>query len=544
MTQPQKVSRAAIYARVSTTRQAEADLSLPDQINQMKAYCQTKGWVVAEVFSEPGASALDEDRQVFQEMIARATCEDRPFDFIVVHSLSRFSRDMLHSELYIRKLQRAGVQLLSITQELGNDSSSELIRKILNAFDEHQSRENAKHTHRAMLENARQGFWNGSAAPFGYETVVKERRGNKDKKVLGVNEVEARVVRTIFDLYLGREGPTKGLKAICNYFNERGVTRRGRKFGVGPLQDLMTNPTYCGRHQFNRTDSRAKKLRPRGEWIEVRVPSIIDEETFNQVQAALHARSPKRTPPRFVNGPTMLAGVARCGACGSAMILNTGKGIYRYYACSKSMRQGKTACTGRRIRMDRLDGLVLDHLSQQLFTPERLAKMLDDYLAKSAAGLAGRREKLRQAREGRGDAEAALNRLLGLVESGAMQPDDPSLRDRLVRLRLQKDELDRSIIRLQDTMLMDSPIITPDKLQLLSVQMRKRLAEGPPELRQAYMRLILSRVVVDDGGVRLEGSKAVLERITETGASASLSEVLSFAQEWRPRGDSNTRPTV
>src|SRR5262249_16862145 len=152
---------------------------------------------------------LDEDRPEFQRMIAQATSEERPFDIVVVHSLSRFSRDVLHSELYIRKLHRAGVQLVSITQELGNDSSSELIRKILNAFDEHQSRENAKHTHRAMLENARQGFWNGSPAPFGYETVVKERRGNKDKKVLVVNEPEARIVRTIFDLYLGRDGPPK-----------------------------------------------------------------------------------------------------------------------------------------------------------------------------------------------------------------------------------------------------------------------------------------------------------------------------------------------
>jgi hypothetical protein len=86
--------------------------------------------------------------------------------------------------------------------------------------------------------------------------------------------------------------------------------------------------------------------------------------------------------------------------------------------------------------------------------------------------------------------------------------------------------------------------ISPEKLQQLSVQMRERLADGPPELRQAYMKLILSRVMVDCCEVRLEGSKAVLERITETGVSDSLPEVLSFAQGWRPRGDSNTRPSV
>jgi hypothetical protein len=39
--------------------------------------------------------------------------------------------------------------------------------------------------------------------------------------------------------------------------------------------------------------------------------------------------------------------------------------------------------------------------------------------------------------------------------------------------------------------------ITPDKLKALSLAMQKRLSEGPPELRQAYMRLILDLVTID-----------------------------------------------
>ena len=177
--------RAAIYVRVSTTRQADNDLSIPDQIAQCKAYCERKGWDVAEVFCEPGASAMDDDRPFFQEMIYKAKGVDRPFTFVVVHSLSRFSRDAMHSELYVRQLAKVGVQLVSITQDVGNDASGEFIRKVLNVFDEHSSRENAKHVHRAMCENTRQGFWNGAAAPYGYKIEIAERRGNKDKKSSG-----------------------------------------------------------------------------------------------------------------------------------------------------------------------------------------------------------------------------------------------------------------------------------------------------------------------------------------------------------------------
>jgi hypothetical protein len=87
------MTRAAIYVRVSTARQAEHDLSLPDQVTQCRQYCEREGWEVAEIFSEPGASALDENRPSFQEMIYKATRIDRPYDIVVVHSLSRFSRD-------------------------------------------------------------------------------------------------------------------------------------------------------------------------------------------------------------------------------------------------------------------------------------------------------------------------------------------------------------------------------------------------------------------------------------------------------------------
>lgn len=155
---------------------------------------------------------------------------------------------------------------------------------------------------------------------------------------------------------------------FVNHLNELGITRRGRRFGVGSLQGLITTSTYCGRHYFNKNDSRNKRKRPRSEWIQMAVPAIIDEDTFNRTQLTLRSRSPRNTPPRVIDGPTMLAGVARCAHCGAAMIQNTGKGgLYRYYCCSRKMKQGATACRGQRIRVDELDKTVLDYLSGQLF---------------------------------------------------------------------------------------------------------------------------------------------------------------------------------
>ena len=63
------------------------------------------------------------------------------------------------------------------------------MRQAIALFDEYQPKENAKHVLRAMKENARQGFWNGSRPPFGYTTVEAERRGARVKKKLVIDPV-------------------------------------------------------------------------------------------------------------------------------------------------------------------------------------------------------------------------------------------------------------------------------------------------------------------------------------------------------------------
>ena len=82
--------RAVVYARVSTGRQAEADLSIPDQIRQAEHWCQQNGVALTHRYLEPGASGTDENREVFQEMLADARRKPRPFDTVLVHSFSRF----------------------------------------------------------------------------------------------------------------------------------------------------------------------------------------------------------------------------------------------------------------------------------------------------------------------------------------------------------------------------------------------------------------------------------------------------------------------
>ena len=253
--------RAALYLRVSTTRQAEKDLSIPDQRKQVATYCEREGYAIVAEFVEPGASATDDKRPEFQRMIDAACSPDRPFDMIVVHSFSRFFRDVYGSAYYLRKLQRNDVRLISITQQVSDDAAGEMVRTVFAAFDQYNSQENAKHVLRAMQENARQGFWNGARPPYGYRTVEVEKRGNTAKKRLEVDEAEAAIVRRIFDLYLTGEGKGPlGMKGITNYLNSKGYrNRQGKAFSKGFIANVLSHPAYMGKYFFNRFNSKDSK---------------------------------------------------------------------------------------------------------------------------------------------------------------------------------------------------------------------------------------------------------------------------------------------
>ena len=172
---------------------------------------------------------MDDKRPEFQKMVERACDGGKSFVVVVVHSFSRFFRDAFGLEFYVRKLAKHNVKLMSMTQELGDDPAQIMMRQVIALFDEYQSRENAKHVIRAMKENTLQGFWNGSRPPLGYKAVDAEMRGQRIKRKLAIDPVEADLVQLIFRLSLEGDsgsGPM-GIKTMTSWLNARGYRTRG-----------------------------------------------------------------------------------------------------------------------------------------------------------------------------------------------------------------------------------------------------------------------------------------------------------------------------
>ncbi|PVM92150.1 recombinase family protein [Caulobacter radicis] len=544
--QASTASRAALYLRVSTGRQAESDLSIPDQRRQLETYCAGKGWVVGEVFIEPGNTATDDRRPSFQAMIEAALAKPAAFDFIIVHSFSRFFRDQFQFEFYLRKLAKNGVRLVSITQELGDDPMSTMMRKIMALFDEYQSRENAKHTLRAMKENARQGFWNGSRPPLGYRVVVAEERGAKLKKKLEIDPIQAEKIRLIFKLALfGVDGcGPMGFKAICNHLNDNNVrTRDGGRFGIDAIHKILNRPTYKGEHHFNARDHKTKTWLPVEEHAICAVPAIVSAEEFQAVQDSLRLRHHSFMSPRFVAAGTLLGGICFCGLCGGAMTLRTGKnGAYRYYTCSTKARMGKDACAGITVPMDKLDDAVVDHLERRLLHSERLEVLLGNVLDRRAEWIDRRHAHVTELRQRAAAAAAKLARLYEAIEDGVADTADQDFKGRMKELAAIRDEARADADRAEAAIERLGPSLTPQKLETFAQAAKQRLRAEDGSYRREHVRAVAQRVeVLSTKEIQIMGNRTDLLRtlVASSGETTAIIEVRSFKPKWRAGYDSN-----
>ncbi len=538
----------ALYARVSTTKQADKDLSIPDQLGQMRAWCQAGGHTVGAEYVESGASATDDRRPVFQRMITDACVSPSPFEAIVVHSLSRFFRDSLEFGLYERKLKRYEVRVLSITQQTSDDPSGEMIRRIFSVFDEYQSKENGKHTLRAMRENARQGFFNGSRPPVGYRTVEVQLPGNKGRKrQLVVEESEAVAVNRIFRWYLhGERGQELGLYGIASRLNAQGILIRGRQWTKGRIYEVLSNRAYIGEHYFNKYEKRGgavRRMKPRQEWVPVKVDPIVSQELFLSVKEKLESRSPEKVPPRIVNCPTLLTGLLKCGACGAGMTLATGKGgKYRYYKCSSRILKGKDTCTSENLPTELVDRLVLSSLADRVFTPSRVHTMLEGLRKRLRQSQTDQDGKVKQLTKELERVQQSSNQLYEAVEKGFL-PMDSTLTDRANKLQAQRQALLTEIAGLRRLKQMPLDVLGERKVQAFTKILRERLIEKDRSFSKKYLKLLVDEIRFLDKQLVMKGSYAALAKMVgETKKGTPESGVPSFGLDWLPGQDSNLRP--
>lgn len=339
---------ASVYIRVSTDDQVEYS---PDaQLVELRKYASTHGYIIPDefIYIDQGISGKNTTkRESFNAMIGMAKSKPKPFDVILVWKFSRFARNREDSVVYKSMLRKQlGINVVSISEPVGEDKMSVIIEAMIEAMDEYYSINLAEEVRRGMSEKARRGELQATAS-FGYRV--------EENTLIPVEE-EAVLVREMFARYLMGEG----FFPIAKWLNSVGaMTHRGGKFENRTVEYILRNPVYIGKLRWNPT---GKTRRDYGNQNIMEVQSthtpLIDLDIWDKVQDAIqqHKAITKRGQKPNYQKKDWLSGVVRCSSCGGTLVFTKP----HYFKCNN---YAKGACpTSQHIHRDLLHEAIQERL--------------------------------------------------------------------------------------------------------------------------------------------------------------------------------------
>ena len=496
--------RVAIYARVSSERQAEKELSIPAQLNALKRYAAGREWDVVAQYVDEAESARSANRPAFKDMITAAKSRVKPFDVILVWKLSRFARNREDSVIYKSLLKGRQISVVSMNEQVDESPAGTLLEGIIEVIDEFYSANLSQDTIRGMKENATRGFRNGGATPFGYKRLLVPT-GAVTKSKLTPHEREAPIVTKAFEL----ASHGQGAREIANSLNTEGLrTRFGKHFTATGINHMLRNETYLGTLVWNRYGKSLGSRQRKAELEIIRVPNchagIVDVHVFEQVQTMLTSRRPSVINPMTVSSKYLLSGLVCCAQCGSNAVGTSGKsGKFLYYSCNSRLMKGSSVCDAPSMNARKLEAFVMDRIKENILTEDNLRQLVEltnEELRSSKGRLERRLERLERETT---SVEQKLKRLYAALESGKVDFDD--LAPRLKELRAEQRKLSETRDETLDEM--NSAAchqLDPGTIDAYAADLRKLLQGSSFLESKAFLGSFVARVEFNMGQVGIK----------------------------------------
>lgn len=281
-----------LYARVSTDRQAQKELSIPAQLAAMRQFAKGNGWRVLEEYVDRGESARTMKRPELQKLI-RFCAEKKGVGIVVVHKLDRMARSLPDYLTIKAELKKKGIRLVSMTENFEDSVTGRLLENIIASISEWYSGNLGEEIKKAALAKLQRGEW-PQRPPFGYKSIRTE-----DKRVQHVEEpASASLVRQAFELFATGDC---SLGQLSEMMAERGLrTSHGKLLSQQAIKTILSNSFYAGMLRWKDREYKGNHA------------PIIAPDLFFRVQRVLRQRAVDREKGVRV---FLLRGVARCGSC-------------------------------------------------------------------------------------------------------------------------------------------------------------------------------------------------------------------------------------
>ena len=511
--------KVCCYARVSSERQAEKDLSIPSQLKALRRYASERGWEVVAEYVDEAESARTANRPKFKEMVAAVRRKSKPFDAILVWKLSRFARNREDSIIYKSLLRKHGVQVISINEPVDDSAAGKLLEGMIEVIDEFYSTNLAEDVLRGMAENTGRGFCNGGPTPFGYRRA-KIMIGNIQKSKLEPEENEAPIVRRAFQMSLAGQGG----KEIAKALNRDGIrTRRGKHWYKTIINNMLQNEVYAGTlvwtgkndQVFRTTDAH---------------PALVCKGDFDKVLQLLTDRRAKVRHPRTVTSQYLLSSLLYCTRCGAPMMGCSAKsGKFSYYRCNNALRHDPEACRSGWLPKNKIEGFIIDRVKENVLTDDNLTtlvKMVNEEIRLLAGH---RRERLEEIDKQFESVNQKLAKYYAAFEKGTMSADDATPRIRELRseqTRLQRAR-DEALSELEDTEPKD---LGTERVLDYVKDFKALLSKGTFVEQKAFLRSFIKRIDFEPGQVAINYT---IPMPVEKGKTSER-EVLSIEQSGGP----------
>ena len=489
--------RAAIYARVSDKSQDTEDkTSISEQIGDMEAYCERKRLTITARYQEVG-HGWSKKRPEFQRMLADA--REGRFDTIVCWKSDRLSRGMYPAAALMEVVEAQRINLEAVMDAI--DMKTFGLMAAIGKIELDNFRERATMGKRGA---AKQGRIPAGRLPYGY------RVGDDGKPE--IVEAEAEVVRRIFRMYV-HEG--MGASTIAWQFMDEGVptAQSGQRWYESNIHRLLANATYKGAWSYGQTRQILTEQgtrvydQPQDTWIQVAVPSIIDEETWDQAQSLKQLRM-KRSK-RNTKLSYLLQHLLRCAECGMMFGANgtqftshrrNGK-LYeyhlaiprRYYRCGGMMRHRLHCREKPYIRADLLEERVWSEVKRVLQNPGLIVsgiEVLDD------PGDGGLTVEAAEAERELRSVQLEEDRAIRLYVSGKITEAQLDLQRKFITERLESLRAKLDDCRAREASGAEKRALVGAVLAWAG-EVGEGLDELPPEQRKELLQMVVDEVMID-----------------------------------------------
>lgn len=338
---------AAAYIRVSTDDQIE--YSPESQIKAIRDYAKRSDYILPDeyIYIDEGISGKTAGkRPAFMNMIGMAKAKPKPFDAILLWKFSRFARNREDSIVYKSMLRKQlGIEVISISESIGDDKMSVLIEAMIEAMDEYYSINLAEEVKRGMTEKARRGE-PLSIPPFGYKM--------ENKQLIPINE-ESNIIKQVFNWYDNGVGMLK----IAKNLNAAGIrTHRGGLIENRTVEYWLNNPVYAGKIRWTPTGAANRNYHNSDSIIaDGNHKPLIDTDTWDRVQKRMKEQKERyrkwHKPSNEISH--WLVGIVHCGKCGGSIVNCNG-----YLYCNN--RAKGTCVSSRGIKTASVEAYVIRQL--------------------------------------------------------------------------------------------------------------------------------------------------------------------------------------